>query len=68
MAALRVVLQEEDIIVWATFWRHISNLMMGNTSLEELTSSTTNADAGRLRSDSELARELQAQFDVPSEV
>ena len=50
---------EEGIILWSTFWETVSQLMTGAT-LDEVISNDKDV---RKRSDSEIARELQAEFD-----
>nr|CCA19714.1 conserved hypothetical protein [Albugo laibachii Nc14] len=59
----RLELAGAGIIVWDEFWKVISVLMHTgdlNKALDDTSSSTT----PRERSDSQLARELQAQFDA----
>lgn len=55
------------LILWSTFWENISKILTG-TSLDSLlnatkTSTVTETSSQRPRSDSEIARELQASFD-----
>ena len=53
----------DGVVLWATFWEKVSLLLTG-TSLDELVEAPmVNA---RGRSDSEVARELQDQFDNAS--
>jgi hypothetical protein len=80
LARLRGHLQiDGDIILWTSFWVNLSKLMMGVDTLDTLISSgisvstsTPSAHAvssstqTRMRSDSEIARELQAEFDGTS--
>ena len=49
-----------DIILWSTFWEHVSKLMTGSTLDSILLSSPS---LSRERSDSEIAKQLQAEFD-----
>jgi hypothetical protein len=64
---------DSDIILWSTFWEHVSKLSSG-AALESVLSSTSTlaqndsvidlwTDNNRERSDSEIARQLQAEFD-----
>jgi len=81
ISRLRQFLSDGDIILFSTFWQHISKLMSG-TSLDAIlpsSSSWNNSNnnitdlwrdsdlvsdvGGRQRSDSEIARQLQAEFD-----
>eukprot|EP00602_Paraphysomonas_sp_CaronLab_P009261 CAMPEP_0185036198 /NCGR_PEP_ID=MMETSP1103-20130426/28780_1 /TAXON_ID=36769 /ORGANISM="Paraphysomonas bandaiensis, Strain Caron Lab Isolate" /LENGTH=580 /DNA_ID=CAMNT_0027573637 /DNA_START=29 /DNA_END=1771 /DNA_ORIENTATION=- len=53
------------IIIWSTFWENISQLMTG-TTLDELLS-PKNSNHSRHRSDSDVAREIQAGFNSLAE-
>ena len=50
---------EEGIILWSTFWETVSQILTGAT-LDEVMSKDKDV---RRRSDSEVARELQAELD-----
>jgi len=52
---------EGEIILWSSFWSNVSNLMSGK-SLEQLLSNVVDL-TGRARSDSEMARAMQAEMD-----
>ena len=70
LARLRGHLQlDGGIIIWSTFWESISRLMTG-TVLDDLFTvpkkTETEAVGTRERSDSDFARELQAEFDAPA--
>jgi hypothetical protein len=71
LARLCGLLQVEgEIILWSSFWSSVSQLMSGDVTVDSLLGATATpveapSIAGeRLRSDSELARELQAQWDA----
>lgn len=71
LSRLRGLLAEGgDLILWSSFWVHLSQLISGSASLDDLVSvqvhGVVQASGGRPRSDSEVARELQAQWDSPS--
>jgi hypothetical protein len=56
------------IIIWSTFWESVSKLLTGSTVDSIIGSSgsqgaSSEAPSARGRSDSDVARELQAQFD-----
>ena len=82
ISRLRQFLSDGDIILFSTFWQHVSKLMTGtslaavlpssssswNNSNNNLTDLWTDSNivsgaGGRQRSDSEIARQLQAEFD-----
>lgn len=62
-----------ELLLWETIWVTVSRLMAGdafdqvvqdnNTTNNKTNNSNHNSQSGRMRSDSEIARELQAEFD-----
>jgi hypothetical protein len=85
ISRLRQFLSDGDIILFSTFWQHVSKLMTGTSLAAILPSSSSSSSSwnnsnnnltdlwtdsnmvsnagGRQRSDSEIARQLQAEFD-----
>mmetsp|Transcript_32701 Transcript_32701/g.33346 ORF Transcript_32701/g.33346 Transcript_32701/m.33346 type:complete len:586 (+) Transcript_32701:156-1913(+) len=58
------------IILWSVFWEHVSKLLAGHSgSSTSLTNSSPSYPSqGRFRSDSDMARELQAQWNAEGDL
>lgn len=61
---LEVSGEQAGVVLWDDFWRIVSVLIHTNDLKRALNEDQSKANGQRERSDSEIARELQAQFDA----